>query len=252
YLVSSSSNTKDQKSTWLVGAYTGNEDKTHEFVNGGYWALDDGLSGLALEMTAGDRIAIKFSYTKEDDLPFENHGIPVATMNIKARGTIREIKEDRVLVDWDHEFTPRVWYFFTGRWSVWRVSPKNQWTPHLERFIFDDEDQDYEAFLASSFWRRYREEGERLKRQTSVGSASYRRASPSADPIYDAAAMWRTALIQGHSLFSGEPMNYEEATNGFINYFVNRPDEGDGTFLGKLKAQLEPAATSTVQLAAEL
>src|SRR5699024_3255986 len=39
---------------------------------------------------------------------------------------------------------------------------------------------------------------------------------------------------------------------GFVEYFVNRPDIGEGTFLEKLHSQLEDAPTSTVQLAAEL
>lgn len=241
-----------QKNTWLVGATIDNKDKTQECVKGGYWKLSDGLSGAACDMQVGDNIAIKSSFIQKNDLPFENHGIPVSTMNIKARGTIRAVEEDRILVDWDPEYSSRIWYFFTSRRSVWRLSPKNRWSPYLEQFIFEDEDQDYEVFLASDFWRRYRDEGERLARQTPTGTISYRKASPSADPIYDAAAAWKSALIQGNSLFSGEPLDYREATDGFIDYFVNRPDQGDGTFLGKLRVQLEPAPTSTVQLAAEL
>src|SRR5699024_12815630 len=65
-----------QSDIWLVGAMIGNEDETSEFVKGGYWALSDGLSGIALEMSAGDRIAIKSSVVRKlDDVPFENHEI---------------------------------------------------------------------------------------------------------------------------------------------------------------------------------
>ena len=244
-----------QSDIWLVGAMIGNEDKTSEFVKGGYWALSDGLSGIALEMSAGDRIAIKSSVVRKlDDVPFENHGIPVSFMSIKARGVIRSVENDRVVVDWDPEFSERDWYFFTHRHLVWRLSPDNQWAPHLERFIFEDEEQDVEAFLDSEFWRRYRDEGERLRQQTNGAkqSASYRKAQPSADQVYKVIDNWKSALIEGRSLFSGEPLDYREAATGFLEYSVDRPDVGDGTFMEKLRSQLEPAPTSTVQLAAEL
>ena len=240
------------RNIWLVGSRISNEDKTAEFVKGGYWALSDGVSGRAQEMVPGDRIAIKATTTKKRDLPFENHGLPVSTMIIKARGTVQAIESDRVLVDWDHAFQERVWYFFTHRHAIWRLNPDHHWAPHLERFIFDGEDQDYEAFLNSEFWRRYRDEGAKRALEEKVRPASYRKANPTADPVYDAAQAWKTAVIQGQSLFSGEPLDYKEATAGFIEYFVNRPDAGEGTFLGKLQTQLAPAPTSTVQLAAEL
>src|SRR5699024_6634611 len=46
--------------------------------------------------------------------------------------------------------------------------------------------------------------------------------------------------------------DYREAAAGFVEYFVKRPDIGEGTFTGKLYSQLEDAPTSTVQLAAEI
>ncbi|GAA2029672.1 hypothetical protein GCM10009720_06940 [Yaniella flava] len=205
---SPSAQQQTQSDIWLVSAMIGNEDKTEEFVKGGYWSLSDGLSGLALEMKPGDRIAIKSGVVRRlGDVPFENHGIPVSYMTIKARGLIRSIENDKVLVDWSPHFSQRGWYFFTAQHPVWRLSPDNQWAPHLERFIFDDENQDLEAFLSSEFWRRYRDEGERLREQANGTErpASYRRAQPSADRVYDAVADWKTALIEVPSLFLSQP-----------------------------------------------
>lgn len=247
-----SSGRQGNQRTWLVSAMVDNEDRTTEFITGGYWALNDGISGQARNMAAGDRIAIKAPGIRTHDLPFENYGLAVSYMVIKARGQVQSVEHDRVLVDWDQDFREREWFFFTSRHRVWRLSRDNRWTPYLERFIFDDESQDYETFLNSEFWRRYRDEGARRANERRSRAVSYRKVNPSADPVYDAAQAWKTAVIQGQSLFSGQSLDYQEATTGFIEYFVNRPDEGDGTFLGKLKAQLAPAATSTVQLAAEL
>lgn len=243
----------EQTATWLVGAMIGDEDKTEEFVKGGYWHLSDGLSEAARKMSPGDRIAIKAAHVRKRDLPFENHGIPVSTMTIKARGNIRSVEDDRVLVDWDPNFSQREWYFFTHRHAVWRLNSDNRWSSHLKRFIFENENQDLDAFLNSEFWRRYRDEDEKIRQaKTGPPAASYRKASPSADKVYDAFEEWKTALIEGRSLFSGQPLDYREASQGLIDFFVNRPDVGDGSFLEKLRSQLEFAPISTVQLTAEL
>lgn len=244
-----------QDDVWLVSANIGNEDKTEEFLKGGYWSLNEGLPSLALEMQPGERIAMKSPIVRKvDDVPFENYDIPVSSMSIKARGSIRSVESDRVLVDWDPDFTARDWYFFTHRHPVWRLSPNNRWSPHLARFIFEDEEQDIDAFLNSEFWRRYRDEGARRRQQAarSQQPASYRRAHPSADTVYDAFKDWKTALIDGRSLFSGQPLDYREASQGLIENFVNRPDVGEGSFLEKLRSQLEHAPMATLQLTAEL
>src|SRR5699024_4700518 len=244
-----------QDNVWMVSANVGNEDKTEEFLKGGYWSLNDGLPDLALEMKPGERIAMKSPVVRKvDDVPFENYDIPVSTMIVKARGEIRRVENDRVQVDWDSDFTAREWYFFTHRHPVWRLSPNNRWSPHLARFIFEDEEQDIDAFLNSEVWRRYRDEGERRRRLDArrPSKTSYRKANPSADKVYDAVDAWKAALLEGRSLFSQEPFDYREAAAGFVEYFVKRPDIGEGTFTGKLYSQLEDAPTSTVQLAAEI
>src|SRR5690625_624040 len=161
-------------------------------------------------------------------------------MTIKARGNIRSVEDDLLLVDWDPNFSQREWYFFTHRHAVWRLNSDNRWSSHLKRFIFENENQDLDAFLNSELWRRYRDEDEKIRQaKTGPPAASYRKASPSADKVYDAFEEWKTALIEGRSLFSGQPLDYREASQGLIDFFVNRPDVGDGSFLEKLRSQLE-------------
>ena len=51
----------------------------------------------------GDRIAIKATYVRWYNLPFENREHPVSVMAIKATGTVTENAGDgrRLKVDWD-------------------------------------------------------------------------------------------------------------------------------------------------------
>lgn len=232
--------------TWLVGASINGEDQTDSFLASGIWHLADGLDARTDAMRAGDRIAIKSSYVRKHDLPFENRGLNVSCMMIKARGTITQITTNQVNVDWDDSFEPREWYFYTFMTAVQRLNPEHRHTKDLERFIFDGEDQDIQKFLSDPFWARYTE--------ADVGpiTSSFRVARPSVQPVYEAMERWRDALITGTSLFSGEPLNYREATAELINDFVEQPMVGEGNFTGKLKTQLETSADSALQLAAEL
>src|SRR5699024_4620082 len=107
---------------WLVGAMIGDEDKTEEFVKGGYWSFNGGLPELALEMQPGERIGMKSPLVRKTaDVPFKNYNLPVPSMVVTARGVIRRVEDDRVLVDWDPAFTAREWYFFTNPHPVWRL-----------------------------------------------------------------------------------------------------------------------------------
>lgn len=240
-----------ERAVWLVGASTEGQttDRTEEFVRDGYWKSSDGLSGRALEMQPGDRIAIKAAYVQRHDLPFENNGLPVSCMDVKARGTITAKEDDRVRVEWDPTFTQRTWYFYTYRGTVWKVDLTRALAPHLVDFVFNDRPQDYELFLSDPFWSRYRADQPSEK---SEPHATFRVSSPSVQAMYAAADAWRQSLIEGTSLFTGEPTDLKAAADDLITYFVERPDMGSGTFLTKLQTQLEPASEAAVQLAAEL
>ncbi len=74
----------DGQGTWLVGAHIDGEDRTQDFVSGGYWKLADGLDKRTAQMRPGDRIAIKATSTRRTDVPFDNRGLSVSYMEIKA------------------------------------------------------------------------------------------------------------------------------------------------------------------------
>ena len=76
-------------------------------------------------MRAGDRIAIKATYVRKYDLPFDNRGKSVSVMAIKATGTISENPTGgkRVRVDWTvREDPPREWFFYTNQETIWRLN----------------------------------------------------------------------------------------------------------------------------------
>ena len=74
-------------------------------------------------MKQGDRIAIKATYTRKNDVPFENRGRPVSAMRIKAIGTITGNPGDGKTVDvaWEEVDPPREWFFYTCRTTVARA-----------------------------------------------------------------------------------------------------------------------------------
>lgn len=114
------------QTTWFVGAmYGGAGDQTSRFLAEGIWenGYDDKLLDVVRSMRPRDRIAIKSSYTRKHDLPFDNRGHTVSVMAIKAIGTITENLNDgkRVRVDWKKVGPSREWYSYTHRGTVWRV-----------------------------------------------------------------------------------------------------------------------------------
>lgn len=71
--------------------------------------------------------------------------------------------------------------------------------------------------------------------------------------VLEAARHWREkALIGAESVLTGGPLWTEEALEALDRYYIQRPDEGEGNFLEKLKAQLGPAGADAIQLAAEM
>lgn len=146
------------QSNWFVGAsYGGTEDQTPRFLDEGIWenGYDDKYLDLVRSMQPGDRIAIKSSYTRKHDLPFDNRGNTVSVMAIKAIGTITENLNDgkRVRVDWTKQEPPREWYFYTNRGTIWRVVPGEWTTDGLLAFSFEKKPQDIDRFCNAPYWR---------------------------------------------------------------------------------------------------
>jgi len=144
---------------WFVGAmYDGTEDQTERFISDGIWenGYDDKYLALVKSIKAGDRIAIKSSYTRKHGLTFDNRGITVSVMAIKVIGTVTVNLGDgrTVKVDWQPVTQPREWYFYTNRSTIWRVVP-GEWTNDaLIAFAFGHQDQDIDIFRNAPKWRQ--------------------------------------------------------------------------------------------------
>jgi len=149
----------ENETAWFVGSYMGGEDYTDEFIKQGYWkhGFDDGkYDNYFGQIEVGDKIAIKSAYNKKTNLPFDNNSKPVSVQMIKARGTITKIDEDNntLIIDWDNNFKPKEWYFYTFRKTMWKVEASKRWhAKALCEFTFNDKLQDYDKFMNDPFWK---------------------------------------------------------------------------------------------------
>jgi 5-methylcytosine-specific restriction protein B len=138
------------RASWFVGAAYGSDDQTPRFLREGVWenGYEDKYLDAVKSIQIGDRIAIKSSYTRKFDLPFDNRGQVVSVMAIKAIGTVQENKGDgRTLrVGWKPVDPPREWYFYTNRSTIWRVLPGDWSTDALIGFTFEEKAQDINRF----------------------------------------------------------------------------------------------------------
>ena len=162
--MTSDSRAQEDRPFWFVGAsYGGTDDQTERFIRDGAWDAfvhsdSSPYDGLVRSMLPGDRIAIKATFTRKDNLPFDYYGKIASCMSIKAVGTITKNLGDgrRIEVDWTPVDPPRTWYFYTYQRTVWKVQPDQGTLPWaadaLIRFTFEGEDQDYPQFL--DYWAR--------------------------------------------------------------------------------------------------
>ena len=142
---------------WMVGAYWHTDDPpdvTPQFIEEGVWQngyLDRFLDEVR-SMRVGDRIAIKAASTQRRDLPFDAGGKTMSKMTIKAIGTIVANRGDgqTVEVEWDPEFQPKDWFFYTNRETVWQLRSDDEKAKHLIDFTFFGKPQNYEWFLGRS------------------------------------------------------------------------------------------------------
>jgi len=146
------------RACWFVGAsYSGTDDQTPRFLQEGIWenGYQDKYLDAVKSIQAGDRIAIKSSYTRKHGLPFDNRGQTVSVMAIKAIGTVKEnLGDGRTLkVDWNAFDPPREWYFYTNRSTVWRVLPGDWTTDALIGFTFEEKAQNISRFRNAPYWR---------------------------------------------------------------------------------------------------
>ena len=71
----------EDRPCWFVGATYGRHDQTERFLRDGIWEHGFGEDRKDVRrqvnaMQPGDRIAIKASFTKKHDLPFNARGAP--------------------------------------------------------------------------------------------------------------------------------------------------------------------------------
>ena len=138
---------------WFVGAsYSRQFDQSKIFTDKGIWQTDntaDNVRQQVARMQPGERIAIKSTYVRKKDLPFDARGRSVSVMLIKATGTITAKHSDGqgVDVEWDAPSEPREWYHYTYQPTIWEVYPTNEMAQRLIRFAFHCEAQDYDWFL---------------------------------------------------------------------------------------------------------
>lgn len=143
---------------WFVGAsYDRTNDQTSRFISDGIWenGYDGRYQDQVKSMRAGQRIAIKSTYTQKHNLPFDTKGQPVSVMAIKAIGTITENMQDgkRVKVEWEKLEPPRIWCFYTNRLTVWQVEATDWCTEGLIDFTFKGQAQDIKRFRNAPYWK---------------------------------------------------------------------------------------------------
>lgn len=145
---------------WFVGAAFGRkQDQFDRFIRDGIWEIDSPQpwdQEKVRRMLPGHRIAIKSTYVRWYNLPFDNRERAVSCMAIKAIGTIAENPGDgaRIRVNWEEGFEQREWYHYTYQPTIWEVYPNKEMARRLIAFAFDGAEQDYEWFLANlSNWK---------------------------------------------------------------------------------------------------
>ena len=152
-----------ERPVWFVGATWHDHqppDQTGRFLTEGVWENEytDRYLDEVKSVRPGDRIVIKSTYTRKRGLPFDNRGVPVSALKIKAVGEVTENPGDgrRLKVTWKRVLPPREWYFYTHRRTVWKVQRSSGAVPEasaaLIRFALDGEEQDHESFLKRPFW----------------------------------------------------------------------------------------------------
>lgn len=151
-----------ERPVWFVGATWHDHqppDQTERFLTNGMW--ENGYDNRHLDdvksVRPGDRIVIKSTYTRKQGLPFDNRGVPVSALKIKAVGEVTENPGDgrKLKVAWKPVLPPREWYFYTHRRTVWKVqrsSGASSKADALIRFALDSEKQDFDIFLPEVGW----------------------------------------------------------------------------------------------------
>lgn len=132
-------------------------DDLQRYLSQGQWQAPNRqhVRDNVSRMQVGDRIALKATRNRVDDLPFFAGGRPASVMTIYATGSVTGINLDTGVIDvaWNSITAPRDWYFWTNLNAIWRVDPQSDdRSRQLVDFAFDEAPQDLDSFLDSDFW----------------------------------------------------------------------------------------------------
>ncbi|OCG23591.1 hypothetical protein A9G22_05980 [Gilliamella sp. App2-1] len=146
------------KTYWFLGAkFKGNKDQTENFISSGIWqnGYDNKLLDNVKSISVGDKVAIKSTYNQKINLPFDNKGLFVSVMEIKAIGIVTKNQGDGKLleVDWQQTNLNKKWYFYTYINTIWSVKNDNWLNKQLINFAFYDQPQDIDAFRNAPYWK---------------------------------------------------------------------------------------------------
>lgn len=141
---------------WLVGATFGKDDQLDRFLRDNIWenGYDKKYADKVKSIETGDRIAVKSTFTRKNNLPFDNQDNYVSCMRIRAVGTVTDNPKNgkTVQVQWDSDFEPREWFFYTFRTTITQLDTNKEFTQELIRFIESGEEQDIKKFLNDPYW----------------------------------------------------------------------------------------------------
>jgi len=143
---------------WYVGAVISSEDQMQRFIKEGIWenGYDDKYEELVNSINVGDRIAIKSTYTRKHNLPFDSCGNSVSVMAIKTIGIVTKNYNNgkRIDVDWKEFNQIKEWYFFTLWKTIASVSENDGWMQkNLIDFTFNNGTQDINKFINDPYWK---------------------------------------------------------------------------------------------------
>lgn len=143
---------------WFAGAAWGEGDQTERFLKEGVWqnGYEEKFSDLVRAMRPGDRIAIKSSFVRKHNLPFDAGRKMVSCMRIKAIGMITENLGDgkTVKVDWTPVDPPRDWFLYTYRTTLHKADPDEDYPRRLILFTFAGVPQDYQFWTKLPYFAR--------------------------------------------------------------------------------------------------
>ncbi|MER9843511.1 AAA family ATPase [Mesorhizobium australicum] len=144
---------------WFVGAsWGGTDDQTPRFFSERIWqnGFHNKFTEEVQRMRPGDKIAIKASFVRKHNLPFDNRGQPVSCMRIKAIGTITENTGDgkTVKVAWELLEPARDWFFYTYRVTLVEADPNDEMARRLIVFAFAGAKQDYDFWIKQPYFAK--------------------------------------------------------------------------------------------------